>query len=344
MLISILTPCRNEVGHIEAFVENALGLKRPPGAELELLIADGRSNDGCRQALDALTSMHEELQVIDNPRGTTPAALNLAIRRARGEVLVRMDVHSEYADDYLIECVRTLEESGADNVGGPWVPRGRGLISRAIEASFSCAWVSGGGRAHDPSYEGPVDTVYLGCWRAKTFERFGLFDEELIRAQDSELNLRIRRLGGQVWQSPRIRSRYEPRDSAAQLLRQYVQYGYWKVATLRKHGAPASLRQLIPGGFLAMLGLLAGLAAVDLRAGWCLAALLACYATASIATAAVLSARRRSPKVFLVLPLVFAAFHFGFGYGYLRGLLDFIVFGRGAAEKLTRLTRSPERG
>ena len=123
--------------------------------------------------------------------------------------------------------------------------------------AFQSPFVSGGGKAHDPGYEGWVDTVYLGCWKRHTLERLGLFNEAMVRAQDSELNFRIIRSGGRVWQTPRIQSFYEPRNSYRDLFRQYVQYGYWKVVTLGRHHRPASLRQLVPPIFLVSLALLA---------------------------------------------------------------------------------------
>ena len=257
MLISITTPCLNEASYISGFVADVFRQQAPPSASLELIIADGRSDDGTREILEDLARADQRIRVVDNPRRSTPAGLNLAIRNARGAALVRMDVHTAYAEDYVLECVRTLETTGADNVGGPWIPRGDGPVSSAVALSFASPWVAGGGRAHDPNYEGPVDTVYLGCWRRGAFERFGLFEETLTRAQDSEYNFRILRNGGRVWQSPRIRSWYTPRDSLGALARQYAQYGYWKVATLKKHGQPASLRQLVPGAFLVALAVLA---------------------------------------------------------------------------------------
>ena len=333
MLISILIPCRNEGAEIGRFVAELFGQCLRPDWQLELLVADGRSDDGTREMLDELSAKEPRLQVIDNPRKTTPAALNLAILRARGEILVRMDVHTTYSRDYVLRSVETLLETGADCVGGPWMPRGDGPVSSAIALSFSSPWVSGGGRAHDPTYEGPVDTVYLGCWRSDAFHGFGLFDETLTRAQDSEMNLRIWRKGGSVWQSPSIRSWYTPRDSFDQLFRQYAQYGYWKIATLKKHRAPASVRQLAPGAFLAALLLLGVAAPFSVTATWALGSLVWAYLLGSAFFTMQLWRRSGDARLAGRLPLVFACFHFGFGYGYLRGILDFFLLSRTAGSK-----------
>src|SRR6185503_8328208 len=142
---------------------------------------------------------------------------------------------------------------GADNVGGPWVAEGRGRGGKAIAAAFRSPFCSGGGKAHDPHYEGEVDTVYLGCWARATFDRAGLFDPNLVRNQDDEFNFRLRRMGGRVWQSPRIKSTYTPRASLSALFRQYIQYGFWKVAVVRKHRALASWRHVVPALFVSSI-------------------------------------------------------------------------------------------
>src|SRR5689334_5169766 len=150
-----------------------------------------------------------------------------------------MDAHTQCAPDYLRECMIALRKTDADNVGGPWIAKGTGIVGRAIAAAFQSAFGIGGGRAHDPNYTGVVDTVYLGCWPRRVFDRFGLFDEELVRNQDDEFNLRITRGGGKIWQSRSIKSSYQPRGSLHLLFQQQLQYGYWKVRVIQKHKIPA---------------------------------------------------------------------------------------------------------
>src|SRR5262249_1078406 len=145
---------------------------------------------------------------------------------------------------------------GADNVGGPWIARADGYVGLAIAAAFQSSFAVGGARGHNPEYEGKVDTVYLGCWRREIFDRIGFFDEELVRNQDDEFNLRIVRSGGGVWQSPKIQSWYTPRASLRDLCRQYSQYGYWKLRVIQKHRLPASMRHIVPAGFVALLMIL----------------------------------------------------------------------------------------
>jgi glycosyltransferase involved in cell wall biosynthesis len=337
-IITIIVPCRNEADHIDRFLGCLFQQRLPQNTELEVLIADGASDDGTRQRIVHRGRQDPRLRVIDNPRKIVSAGLNAAIREARGEVIIRMDVHTVYARNYIAECLRALRESGADNVGGPWVAAGSTYLSKAIAVAFASRFVSGGGRAHDPNYEGDLDTVYLGCWRRETFEKYGLFDEDLVRSQDNELNLRIQRRGGRIWQTPRIRSRYAPRPSLGQLFRQYVQYGYWKVRVIQKHRIPASVRQLVPGGFVACLLLLAMLSPFSDGAWVYLLGLSGVYAAASLAFSAALCGKRW--RYLPVMPAVFAAYQFGFGYGFLQGVVDFVVLRKAGRRRFAALTRT----
>jgi glycosyltransferase involved in cell wall biosynthesis len=340
-IVTIIVPCRNEADHIDRFLDCLLEQKLPGNTQLEVLIADGSSDDGTREQIERRRREDPRLRVINNPRKIVSAGLNAAIREARGEVIVRMDVHTIYARDYIAECLRALGESGADNVGGPWVAAGSGYLSKAIALAFAARFVSGGGRAHDPGYEGDLDTVYLGCWRREAFDKYGLFDEDLVRSQDNELNLRIQRGGGRIWQTPRIRSRYAPRPSLRQLFRQYVQYGYWKVRVIRKHKIPASLRQLVPGGFFACLLLLAMLSPFSEWAWRCLLGLAGVYTAASLACSVALCRARSRWRYLPLMPAVFATYHFGFGYGFLQGVVDFVVLRKSGRRRFAALTRTP---
>jgi cellulose synthase/poly-beta-1,6-N-acetylglucosamine synthase-like glycosyltransferase len=234
-----------------------------------------------------------------------------------------MDVHTRYAPDYLVQCLKALQLTGADNVGGPWRAVGRGLVQRTIAMAFNSSFAVGNARSRMLDYEGSVDTVYLGCWRRDRLIEVGLFDEDLVRNQDDELNLRITRAGGTIWQSPAIISWYEPRSSLRQLFRQYAQYGYWKVKVIQKHRLPASVRHLIPAMFVATLVVAALAAPLSPAAATILVASLASYGVAAAVAGAVLCARNSSWSSFpLTLP-IFACFHFGYGIGFVAGVWRF---------------------
>jgi len=336
-IVSIVVPCRNERDGIETALRSILA-QEPPVGGFEVIVADGMSDDGTRNVISKLAKENSRLQIVDNPRGIVSTGLNRAIRAARGKLIIRMDAHTEYAPDYVRQCVTVLEETGADNVGGPWIAKGKGRVGKAIAAAFQSPWATGGARGHDSNYSGWVDTVYLGCWPRQIFDRIGFFDEELVRNQDDEFNLRIVRSGGKIWQSVRIRSCYCSRESLRQLFAQYAQYGYWKARVLQKHTLPASVRHIVPGLFIFTIFVLVVLSLFSTTAFWMWIALLGLYAASNIAISA-LTAASNGWDLFPVLPGVFATFHFAYGWGFLRGFLDFIILRRKPVHSYTALTR-----
>ena len=350
--ISVIVPCRNERAFIEAFCRSVAAQSIPEGWTLEVLIADGLSDDGTREQLAALCLQDPRFVMLDNPGRIVSCGLNRCIERAQGAFIVRLDVHTVYAADYIAQCVAAWQRTGADNVGGPWKAQGaegpQGAVQRAIAAAFQSRLVSGGALSRDLAYEGEVDTVYLGAWPRQTFERYGVFDEHLVRNQDDEHNLRIHQGGGRIWQSAHIQSTYFPRASKMDVFRQYRQYGYWKPFVMKKHGQAAALRHLVPGLFvgavllsfmLTLLGSLfvsvmppdsaartATLWLTMLSAGG-LAALSLLYALA-VAFISISIAKQQGRELMGHLPDVIAAYHLGYGLGSLRGWWDALVRGK----------------
>ena len=335
--VSLIIPCHNEKDYIESCVQSLLA-QDLPGGNFEIIVADGLSNDGTRDILAWLAGEYACLRLVDNPGRIVSTGLNTAIRAARGKIIVRIDVHTLYAPDYVSQCIAVLQETGADNVGGPWVAHGTGYIGRAIAAAFQSPFAVGGARGHNPHYTGPVDTVYLGCWRREVFDRIGLFDERLVRNQDDEFNLRLSRAGGLIWQSPRIKSWYHPRSSLRSLWQQYTQYGYWKGAVIQKHSLPASVRHLVPAVFVLTMLMLPIVALFWPWAWWIWGTLGMLYIIGNLA-ASVETARRSGLSLFLVLPAVFVCYHLGYGYGFLHGIWDLIILRRTPAGAMSSLTR-----
>ena len=336
-LVSVIIPCRNEAGCIEACVRSALAQAEPLGG-FEIIVADGMSQDGTREVLRKTANSDPRLKVIDNPGKTASPGLNAAIRAAKGSIILRMDAHTEYASDYIRQCVEALQSSGADNVGGPARTKPRTYLERAIAAAYHSPFSVGGAKFHDVNYEGSVDTVTYGCWRRSAFERFGYFDEELVRNQDDEHNLRITRGGGMVWQTPKIVSRYQIRGSLQKLFKQYMQYGYWKVRVIQKHKLPASPRHLVPGAFVLFL-ILTGIGGFFSKAVLVLFLVTLALYLAAILIASVFTALRTQYTLFPAVLLVFPCYHFGYGCGFLRGLWDFSVRRIGARGSFQSLTR-----
>lgn len=337
LAVSVIVPCRNEVDYIDAFLDSVLAQQYPH--PIEIIIADGMSDDGSRERLRQWIDKNPHIRLIDNPQKVVPTGLNRAIEVAQHDIIIRLDVHTEYAADYVAQCVAALTQSGADNVGGPWRAEGRNYLQQAIALAFQSPYSSGAAASHNLNHEGDVDSVYLGCWRKDSFDKYGMFDEELIRNQDDELNLRINRGGGRVYQSPLIQSRYYPRSSLAALFRQYMQYGYWKVRVIQKHKLPASIRHVIPGMFVASLLLLAVLGLFFKPAFNLLLVLLLLYFFALGFASLAIALRQSAASKLWIMPLVLAMFHLGYGFGFLRGVWDFLILRKGHSQSFARLTR-----
>ena len=348
-VVSVIVPCRNERDYITDFCASVAAQSIPDGWTLEVWIADGMSDDGTRERLADWCAQDARFHMIDNPGRIVSCGLNRCIEQSQGEFIVRLDVHTVYAEDYVAQCLATWQATGADNVGGPWRAQGtegaRGVVQRAIAAAFQSRLVAGGALSRDLNHNGEVDTVYLGAWPRATFERFGGFDEQLVRNQDDEHNLRIHKGGGRIWQSSSIRSTYFPRASKADVFRQYRQYGYWKPFVMTKHGQAAAVRHLIPGLFVAGLTALVVATFVGallvkcapLHEAWLMGLI---WLTTATALGAVLLSVAYGVAVYAIswqiaqaqgrellkhLPDVIAAYHFGYGLGSLRGWWDALV-------------------
>lgn len=325
--VSIIVPCRNEKKHIGRFLDTLLS-QQLQGLQPEIIIADGMSDDGTRNILTEYAEKHDSIHVIDNPQRIVSTGLNAAIRAASAEAIVRMDAHTEYAPDYVYKCLETLESTGAENVGGAPRVRAQTLRMKVLGSAYHSPFAVGGARSHSVEYEGYVDSVFYGCWRKSTLLRMGLFDEDLVRNQDDELNLRITRAGGKIWQSPQIVCWYSPRASVASLFRQYFQYGFWKVAVIRKHHIPASWRHLVPGIFVIahalllltmLVGLLTSKPQFVSQAGIAWLGMMLLYSLFAL-IAATAAARRWSWLVLPFLPPLYLVYHLSYGLGFVLGL------------------------
>jgi succinoglycan biosynthesis protein ExoA len=325
--VTIIAPMLNEIGHVDDFVADIAA--QDFEGQVEVFVADGGSSDGSRERL--LTQAEQRgvrLTLIDNPRRIVAPGLNACIKHATGELVVRLDCHSRYPPQYVRCCVEAAAATGAWNVGGVYEPHGRTRPERAV----ACALTSPFGgvnwtRQSDARCE--VDTVYLGAFRPVAFEQAGLYDESLVRNQDDELNLRIRLAGGTIVFDPAITCVYTPRGSLRAVWSQYRQYGYWKVAVMRKHRRLSGARSLVPAAFVLQLGILAALATRSATARRLAVVELGVYAVAATAFAA-RAARQRGEPAALVprVAVVFPCFHLGYGTGMLAGALRALRGGR----------------
>ena len=309
--VSVIMPVRNEAAYLRASVASVLTQEYP--GTLEVVLAVGPSSDTTETLATELATADDRIVVVDNPIGTTSSGLNRAIEASSGAVLARIDAHAEPSPRYLATAVEILRETGADNVGGVQRAVGTSPSQRAIAAAMSSRFGTGDARFHYGGKAGSVDTVYLGVFRAEVLAALGGFDEELIRNQDYELNIRIRDRGGRVWFDPRLEVLYRPRSSLRALASQYWQYGRWKRVTLARHPGSLRWRQLVPpatviGNALGLFGAtltpwtlvvpgtyLAGVVLVSAMIGW------------------------RDWSVLLRLPGVFMTMHHAWGIGFLFG-------------------------
>jgi succinoglycan biosynthesis protein ExoA len=322
--VSIILPLRNEVKSIAGCLQQVFQ-QDYPAQRMEVLVADGLSTDGTADVLRVLQKDHSNLVVLENPGQIVPTGLNLAIRKAKGDIIIRVDGHTRIAPDYVQQCVALLGSCGADNVGGRMNAAGQGAFGMAVAAATSSPFGVGGARFHYSDEEEWVDTVYMGAWPRQVFTRIGLFDEELVRDQDDEFNYRLRENGGRILLSPKIKSWYTVRSTPKALWNQYFQYGYWKVRVLQKHPRQMSLRQFVPTVFvMALLGSLT-LALFTPLGRWLFMLTAGSYLLANL-TASFITANRMvktSRKGWFYLPVTYAILHLGYGLGFLVGLVKF---------------------
>ena len=317
--VSVIAPLFNEVDHVDDLVADLAA--QDWDGELELLVADGRSTDGSAERLRAAADRHEiALVVLHNPERWVSQGLNRCIRRATGDLVVRVDCHSRYPSDYLRRCAMAAEETGAENVGGVFVPTGRTAMEHAVSAATDSPFGGVHWTRHGSDERVETDTVPYGAFRPAAFELAGLFDESLVRNQDDEFNLRLRRAGGRIVLDPSIRIFYRPRSSFRRLFRQYYEYGRWKAPVMRKHGQPTSLRSLVPGVFVCSVVVLALLAFLLPAALVLLAVELALYTAAALLFAVLgMRKRRLSWGSLLRIVAVFPTVHVAHGLGMLAG-------------------------
>jgi len=316
-LVSVVIPMRNEGAHISACIDSVLAQAYPPD-RLEVIVVDGDSDD---TSMDVLRGYGTRLRIFHNPSRIVPTAMNIGIRAARGDVIARVDAHTLLDPDYLRIGIETLQRTAADNVGGPMRSVGGGALGDAIALAMASRFGIGA-YFHFAAEDREVDTVYMGMYPRAVFERIGLFDEELVRNQDDELNYRLRKAGGSIFITTRMRSRYQNRQSLKTLWRQFFQYGMWKIRVLQKHPRQMSPRQFVPP-FFVLAVISTALAAPWLRfARWLLLAALGAYAAALLAAACTV-ARQHGWRHFARVLAAFATMHLSWGSGFLVGAVRF---------------------
>lgn len=309
--VSVVMVVRNEALHLAEAVGSVLEQDYP--GRLSVAVAVGPSTDGTEHVAADLAAKDPRVLVVDNPTGRTPAGLNAAVKATCSPVVVRVDGHAVLPHGYVRRGVELLEETGAVNVGGVMAAEGTTTFERAVAAAMSSPFGVGGGRFHYGGEPGPADTVYLGIFRREALERAGGYDEHFTRAQDWELNHRLRANGGLVWFAPELRVTYRPRPSIKALARQYRDYGRWRRVVMRHHRDSVRWHYLVPP--VTVAGLVVGVVLIALGqpVGWLAPG---AYAAANLG-ASVTLARRLRPAEAVRMPLVLGTMHLCWGWGFL---------------------------
>jgi len=317
---SVIIPLYNDATYIERCLRSVLDQDYPPG-HYEIIIVDGGSSDGSRELVDRAVVNDGRVRVFHNPKKIVSEALNLGLKEAKGQFIVRVDSHCVLEPDYVRQCVDALQASGAANVGGPMRPVGSGLVGQGLALALCNPFGIGNSRFHyvtkSPEY---VDTVYLGAFRRDVFEKVGLFDPSLTRNQDDEFNYRLRLSGERVLLVPEIKSWYFCRNSLSAIWKQHFGYGFWKVFVIGKHRRLFAVRHIVPSLFVLAVAL-AALVGMWMHSWAGVYLVVIPYMILNIAMSMRISSKK-GWRFLIILPAVFATMHSAYGIGFLAGALS----------------------
>ena len=333
--LSIVIAARNEAPYIERNLRSLLA-NDYPADRVEIIVVDGMSTDGTADVVRRLARQAGNIRLLENPLKITPVAFNLGIAHIRCDIVFFLAVHASVTPEFLRRSVQALgEHPAAWCAGGAIQTISETFVGQAISAALSCPVGVGNAKFRLGGHKGYVDTVTFCCYWRWVFDRIGLFDEQLVRNQDDEFNLRLILAGGKIYMDGDIVSYYYSRGSLQKLARQYYQYGFWRIRTIEKHRRPAALRQWAPMAFVCALTAMIAAAQVWRPMTGALAGFAGLYAMTLVA-GAVDVARKSGIRHASLAPLVFMTLHFCYGLGSVHGVLTFLVFRRGQAIDTTR--------
>ena len=317
--VSVIIPVLNEERFLKQSVQAILNQNY--SGQFEIILALGPSKDQTNVIAQEL-AQDKRIKLVENPSGRTAAALNNAIKNSNFDIIVRLDGHAIVDSSYIKNAVNTLLESGADNVGGLMKAEGTNAFEKSVAAAMTSKFGVGNAPFHVGGKSGEVDTVYLGTFRKSALERVGYFDESFIRAQDWEMNYRIRKTGGKIWFNPDLVVSYRPRKNILQLAKQYFEYGQWRKQVTKTYPETISMRYLAPP--VTVSGLLAGFIMVlfsnILDISWLQIGWLAPLVYLTVILLAFLSIGSKIGLLSrLYLLLVLPTMHLSWGVGFLKG-------------------------
>lgn len=340
-IVTAVVLCRNEVDYIERCIRSIASFDKPDDVDCEILVVDGLSEDGTKDILAKLQMEFRQVRVVSNPQKTTPCAFNTAIRESRGELLLIFSSHAEYSKNYLLESIETIDRTGAANAGGVFITQQNGdSYGASVVQALTTHKFGVGSSFRTDMNECEADTVSYGCYRRSVFDKVGFFDERLARAQDYEMNARIRRDGGMIWKNPRIQVYYYNQKSVFKFLQKQI---VWEAPynAYMWYLAPYTFtpRHAITGVF--SFGVLAGggVALCVPWIAWPYVMVMALYVLLSVGAAAQQAIRYKKVMHVVVLPMCFFLYHFLHGVGIWWGLFR-LVTGSAPVQKI----REPWKG
>jgi len=326
-MLSVICPIYNEEKYIAQCIESLLQQDYPQN-DTEILFVDGMSTDNTRKIIAEYIAKFPFIKMLDNPQKIVPYAMNVGIKASKGGIIIRLDGHVEYPTNYFSALVRNLKELDADNVGAlcETLPCGSSAKELAIAETLSSSFGMGNSYFRIGCDEvRKVDTVPFGCFKREVFDKVGLYDNELIRNQDDELNGRIIKNGGKIYLIPSIVTKYYARDKISKVRRMFYQYGLYKPLVNKKLGTPATIRQFFPLVFV--LGIILG--ALLSRLHWMIAAMymsvLALYAMLALYFTTKSVKKTGNIKLYIYQPLAYLTVHLSYGWGYLIGIYKILM-------------------
>jgi len=325
--VTIIIPCFNEEKFIASVIENIL-TQDYPRERLEVFIIDGMSTDRTREIIEEYHHHQPHILLLSNEKRFVPFALNSGIRKAQGDVIIRMDAHAMYPENYVSALVKHLYQLEADNVGGTWItnPANDSAIANSIAVATSS--VFGVGNAHyrlGVKEIRKVDTVPFGCFKRSLFDRIGMFDEELLRNQDDEFNARIIQNGGSIYLIPEVAINYFARPNVSSIVKMFFQYSAFKPLVNTKLKRPATLRQFVP--LLFVLYLLFGWFIMFISQFFLFFYLggIGFYIIINLFFSIRNAVKKKKAYLCFYLPWIFFLQHLSYGIGYLKGIITFVI-------------------
>ena len=322
--VSVVIPCRNEEKYIGKCIESFLKQSYPMEL-LTIIISDGMSTDNTRSIINEIKQMHNNIILLDNKGLSAPKGMNLGIRHTNSDIVIIFGAHAYAEENFIIENVRALENKEVGCAGGVITTINETIKGAAIAEAMSCPFGVGNALFRFAEKESFVDTVAFGAYRRSLLNEIGVFDEELVRNQDDELNFRVEKSGAKILLSPKIKSTYVGRGDFKKLWRQYYQYGFWKVRVIQKHRRPASIRHLIPLMFVLFLSIGGVLSIFSKLIRVMYFLVLGLYLLLDLLFSIKISIKKKFsylPYLIITFPLL----HISYGLGFIFGIFNFYIF------------------